>query len=152
MDRMNEELPRGIRVALEALEARTAKRAAAVDVERVAARVVERLRREGAQAPRPVWWVRPAALRFAAAVVVLATAGVLVSRIPSRAPATGRLEVGIAVMDSLNSRQLEAVLEAATELSPVADSAVPVSASASLEDLSEQQLETLLASLSGAEG
>jgi hypothetical protein len=150
MDRMNEEMPRGIRVALEALEARAARRAATVDVERVAARVLERLRREGAPAARQAWWVRPALLRFAAAVVVLVTAGVLVSRIPSRAPAA-RLSVGISAMDSLSSSQLEAVLKAATELSPVADTTLPAS-TASLEDLSEQQLETLLASLNGAEG
>jgi hypothetical protein len=152
MDRMNEEMPRGIRVALEALEARTAKRAATVDVERVAARVLERLRRQGAEAPARVWWIRPAALRLAAAVVVLAAAGLLVSRLPSGAPASAGLTVGITTMDSLSSRQLEAVLEAATEVSPVADSALPASSTASLDDLSEQQLETLLASLNGAEG
>jgi len=153
MDRMKDEMPRGIRVALEALEARTAKRAAAVDPERVAARVLERLRREGDEAPRQVWWFRPAALRFAAAVVVLAAAGLVVSRIPSRGPGSaGGLAVGISAMDSLSSRQLEAVLEAAAEVSPVADSVLPASSAASLDDLSEQQLETLLASLSGAEG
>jgi hypothetical protein len=152
MDRMNDETPRGIRVALEALEARIARRAAAVDVERVAARVLERLRREGGEAPRQVWWVRPAALRFAAAVVVLAAGGLVVSRIPSRGPVSARLSVGISAMDSLSSGQLEAVLEAATEVSPVADTALPASSTASLDDLTEQQLETLLASLNGAEG
>lgn len=152
MDRMNEEMPRGMRDALEVLEARTARRASTVDVERVAARVLERLRRGGAQEPRRVWWVRPAALRVAAAVVVVAAAGYLVSRLPSRGPVSAGLPVGIAAMDSLSSGQLEAVLEAATEVSPVADTALPVSSTASLDDLSEQQLETLLASLNGAEG
>lgn len=152
MDRMNDELPRGIRVALDALEARTARRAAAVDPERVAARVLERLRRGGEEAPRQVWWVRPAALRFAAAVVMLAAAGLVVSRIPSRAPDSVWLQVGISAMDSLSSGQLEAVLQAATEVSPVVDSVLPASFTAPLDDLSEQQLETLLASLNGAEG
>jgi len=152
MDRMNEELPRGLRVALDALEARAAKRAAAVDPERVAARVLERLRRGGAEAPRQVWWARPAALRIAAAVVLLVAAGVVVSRAPSRAPGAVRLEVSISAMDSLSSGQLEAVLQAATEVRAVADSVLPTSSAASLDDLSEQQLETLLASLNGAEG
>jgi len=152
MDRMNDEMPRGMRVALEALEARTARRAAAVDVERVAARVLQRLRREGSEAPRRVWWLRPEALRFAAAVVVLAAAGLAVSRTPLRAPGSARLSVGITAMDSLSSGQLEAVLEAATDVSPVVDPAPPASATVSLDDLSEQQLETLLASLNGAEG
>jgi hypothetical protein len=152
MDRMNEEMPRGIRVALEALEARTARSAGTVDAERVAARVLERLRGEGAAAVRPVWWFRPASLRMAAAVVVLAAAGFLVSRTPSRAPATAGSLVNMSAMDSLSSRQLEAVLEAATSVSAVVDTTLPVSATVSLDDLSEQQLETLLASLSGAEG
>ncbi len=160
MDRMNQdrvnEMPPALRAALQALDARAGRSAERVDVERVAARVLERLRREGAGAegPRRVWWTAPASVRVAAAVVVLAVAG-LVARISTdhgQRAAALRLPVGIAVMDSLSSGQLEAVLEAAGDVRPAADSLVPLTSSGSLDDLSEAQLETLLASLSGAEG
>ena len=159
MDRMTRdheagELPREIEAAWKALDARAAERAARVDVERVAAQVLERLREDGAQARRPRW-MSPAVVRAAAAVVVV-VAGALVANLATdrvQHATALRLPVGIPAMDSLSSGQLESVLEAAGEVRPVADSLPPVSSGglASLDDLSETQLETLLASLGGAE-
>ena len=150
MDRMNDELPPEVGAAWKVLEARAAERAARVDVERVTAGVLERLRREGAEAPR-FRWISPATLRAAAAVVVLVAAGAVV-RLATRSPEAVRLPVGISATDSLTSGQLEAVWEAAGEVSPVVDSLAPAPAGVSLDDLSEAQLEVLLASLNGAEG
>jgi len=151
MDRMSGELPPEIGAAWKALEARTAERAARVDVERVAAGVLDRLRREGAEAPR-FRWMSPVALRAAAAVVVLVAAAAVVRLTTGGRESAVRLPVGIPAMDSLSSRQLEAVWEAAGEVSSAADSVVPASLGGSLDDLSEAQLEVLLASLNGAEG
>ena len=154
MDRMNDELPRELEAALKALETRAAERAARVDVERVAARVLERLRHGGAAPTRRLLWMSPVALRAAAAVVVLVAGGALVTLTRERPQqsASVRLPVTIPAADSLNSGQLEAVLKAAGEVRPVVDTAAPVHSSGSLDDLSEPQLETLLASLNGAEG
>ena len=150
MDRMNDELPPAVGEAWKALEARADQRAARVDVDRVAAGVVERLRREGAR-PSRFRWITPATLRAAAAVVVL-VAGAAVVRLTTRGHEAVRLPVGISAIDSLSSGQLEAVWEATGDVSPVADSVAPASAGTSLDDLSEAQLEVLLASLNGAEG
>ena len=153
MDRMNDELPPEIGAALKALDARAARRAARVDVERVAARVLERLRRGEGERLR-VRWMPPVALRAAAAVVVLAAAGVIASlatRHPQQSASLG-LPVAIPAMDSLNAGQLESVLQAAGEVSPVADSLVPALSGRSYDDLTDDQLQTLLASLSDAQG
>jgi hypothetical protein len=154
MDRMNDELPRRLEAAVKALDVRVAERAGQVDVERVAARVLDRLRRGEAARPRRILWMSPIALRAAAAVVVLAAAGVVVNlTIDHRRPtASLRLPVAIPAMDSLSSGQLEAVLEATGDVRPVADSLVPALSGRSLDDLSDDQLQVLLASLSGAEG
>ena len=79
MDRMNDELPREIEAALKALDARAAEQAARVDVERVAARVLERLRQGEAMPSRRILWMSPVALRAAAAMVLLVAGGALVT-------------------------------------------------------------------------
>ncbi len=149
MDRMKDELPPEIRAAFEALDERARARAARVNVEGVAARVLERLRHE--ESPRR-WWLAPAALRAAAAIAVVVAAGAVVTltRRPEASTAL-RLPVSIPAADSLDSGQLEAVVKAAGEVRPVVDSAAAAS-SGSYDDLSDQQLEALLASLKGAEG
>ena len=154
MDLMNDELPPELETALKALDARASQRAARVDVERVAARVVERLRQGEASPSRRMLWMSPVALRAAAAVVVLVAGGALVTltmQHPQQS-ASVKLPVTIPAADSLNPGQLEAVLQAAGEVRPVVDTAAPVISSGSWDDLSEPQLETLLASLKGAEG
>ncbi len=152
MDRVNGELPPEIGAALKALDERASAQAARVDVERVAARVLERLRH--AEAPRRWWGMPPAALRAAAAVVLLVAAGAVVMVTMKGPPpqAALRLPVSIPAADSLDSGQLEAVVKAAGEVRPVVDSSPPTVSSGPYDDLSEQQLETLLASLKGAEG
>ena len=151
MDRMNDDLPPEVAAALARLDARARARAARVDVEGVAARVLERLRQE--EAPQRRWWPAPAALRVAAAAVVLAAAGAIATlSVRAPQPVTAmRLPLLIPAADSLDSGQLEAVVKAAGEVRPAVDSAAPAVSSGSYEDLSEQQLETLLASLKGAE-
>ncbi len=145
MDPMNAELPDKLAAAVRALDARAAAHAAQVSPDRVASRVLERLRREGAADSR-IWWMSPVALRAAAAVVLLVAAGWTVSAVRQHsAQAAVRLPVSIPV-DSLSAQQLEAVLKAAGEVR--AANFVPVtSSSGSLDRLSEQQLQQVLASL-----
>ncbi len=164
MDRMKDELPPEIAAAWKALDERAAARAARVDVEAVAARVVERLRHEAPASRFRAAWLTPRAMRVAAAVVVV-VAGVAVASLATRRSwqsTAMRLPVGIPAMDSLSSTQLESVLQAAGEVGPAEDSAAavpaatdsvaPLSSGVSLEDLSEAQLEQVLASMSPGEG
>jgi len=153
MDRMTDDLPPEIAAALKALDERARSRAARLDVEGVAARVLERLRHEQA-APRRLLWMPPLALRAAAAAVMVVAAGAVVMLTLNRPQQTAalRLPVSIPAVDSLDSGQLEAVVKAAGEVRPVVDSSAPTASNGSYDDLSEQQLETLLASLKGAEG
>lgn len=151
MDPMTDELPRQIEAAFQALDARAAGQAARVNADRVAARVLERLRREGVE-PRRAWWMRPAALRVAAGLVILMAAGATVSRVLDHtSTAAIRLPVAIPAMDSLNTGQLEAVLRAAGEVRASNFESVSASNEA-LDGLSEQELQKLLASLDDAEG
>lgn len=152
MDRMNDELPPEIAAAFKALDERAGARAARVDVENVAARVLERLRHE--DAPRRWRWPSPSALRVAAAAVLVVAAGAVVAVRMEQPQQTAalKLPVSIPAADSLDSGQLEAVVKAAGEVRPAVDSSAPAVSSGSYDDLSDQQLETLLASLKGAEG
>ncbi len=164
MDRMNEELPPEIAAAWKALDERAAASAAQLDVERVAAGVLERLRREEAAPRFGVRWLTPRVLQVAVVVVVVVAAAVVVAlSMGRRPPATAlRLPVGIPAMDSLSSTQLESVLQAAGEVEPLADTAAslsqavdsvaPLSWGVSLDDLSETQLEEVLASINPGEG
>ncbi len=151
MDRLNEELTGKLAAAVRALDARAGERAARVDAGRVAGRVLERLRREGAVEPRRVWGMSPAALRVAAAALIIVAGGVtfgVVRRSPEQAAI--RLPVAIPV-DSLSTGQLESVLQAAGEVR--ASNFVPVAASnEALDSLSEQQLQKLLTSLEDVAG
>jgi hypothetical protein len=142
---MKAELPEQLEAAVRALEARSAAQAARVSPERVAARVVERLRREGMVEAR-VWWLRPAALRVAAAAVLVVAAGWTVSVVRQHSTqAAVRLPVTIPV-DSLSTGQLQSVLDAVDEVH--SHNFGPVAASnGSLDNLSEQQLQQVLASL-----
>ena len=146
MDPMNAELPGKLEAAVRALDARAAARSARVSPDRVASRVLERLRREGMVEAGQVWWLRPAALRAAAAVVLVVAAGWTVSVMREHAGQTAlRLPVTTAV-DSLSTGQLEAVLQAVSEVrsgnfEPVAPS------NEALDSLSEEQLQQVLRSL-----
>jgi len=145
MDPMSREVPEKLEAALRSLEARAAARSARVNPERVAAKVLERLRREGMVEAR-VWWMRPAALKVAAAAVLVVAAGWTATAVRHHATETAvRLPVTIPV-DSLSTGQLESVLQAAGQVrsanfGPLAPS------NGSLDSLSEQQLQQVLASL-----
>jgi hypothetical protein len=153
MDRMNDELPPEMRAAFRALEERAAAQAGRVDVDRVAARVLERLR-SGEVERRRILWMSPVALRAAAAVLVLAAGGLIVTLATDHSQQTASLQLPVTIpaMDSLSAGQLEWVLQAAGEVRAVADSVAPALSGRSLDDLTEDQLQTLLASLGGAEG
>jgi hypothetical protein len=153
MDRMTDRaLPPALEAALEELDARATARAARVDVEAVAARVRERLRHEAAPERRVLGMPRRA-LRIAAAVAVLAAAGAVVTLTRPRPRQTAALQLPVTIpAAALDTAQLEAVLKAAGEVRPVVDTVAPAAASGSYDDLSERQLQTLLASLKGAEG
>ncbi len=153
MDPVRDELPLEMAAAVRNLDARAAARAARVDVERVAEQVVERLRREGLAEPKRLAWLTPRALRIAAAVVVVAAAGATIKlAVPRPVPVPLPLPQVQAAIDSLSTGQMESVIKAAGEVR--ASGAVPAQAlsGSSYDDLSDQQLQTLLASLGGAEG
>jgi len=127
-----------LREAARRLGARAAER---VDVERTAQAVVARLREER-QAPRQRWARLPASwLRIAAALVLLAGAGLVARALrgPGGAPQVEAIDLG-----DLSPDQLRELLDAVDE--PGAQE--PVAAQdVGLEDLTPQQLRTLLASL-----
>ena len=157
MDRMNEDrldegLPPALDAALRTLDARAAGQAARVDVDRVATRVLDRLLHGDVERPWRLLGMSPAALRAAAAVIVVAAAGLVVHAADQARPAEAlHLPAVMPAMDSLSAGQLEVLLDATAQLQPVADTTAPAATNASLDDLTEAQLQTLLASLEGAE-
>jgi len=147
MDPVNDGLPERLAAAMRELETRALQRSARVSAERVAARVEDRLRREGAVRSPRVWWLRPATLRVAAAVVLVVAAGWTVRLTHVAGPqAAVRLPVVMPAIDSLTTGQLESVLEAAGEVR-AANFGPVLPSNGSLDSLSEQQLQMVLASL-----
>lgn len=154
MDPVNE-LPSEIAQALSALEAEASRRAARLDVERVAARVVARLR----QAPegRLTFLVRmmtvPGLLRVAAAALVIVAAGTVTTVMVRHGtvPVAATLPLPEPVADSLDRTQAEALLRAVDELRAV-NAVTPHGTSAvTVEDLSEQELRALLQAMQSSE-
>jgi len=148
MDAMtDDELPDELARALETLDERAAKRARAVDASRVARLVVERLRRESEQAQRPQW-VRHwrAVAMAAAAAVVLAAVGVALFRIQAHRGAAPVASTALPVEldpQTLAEGQGEALLKAVEEI-PAAAAQETEPAIGSVEELNEQELQTLL--------
>ena len=103
-------------------------------------------------AATPAWWVRPAWLRIAAAVVLLLGGSVVYRGIRLAAPAA---PVVVWLTDEgvsdLSSEQLRALLQSFEQpILPVAQDEGPASSQeAGLEDLSAGQLRELLHSLEG---
>jgi len=122
-----------------------ARAAARLDVERAATAVLQRLRERPAE--QPVWWIRPAWLRLAAAVVLVVGVGVLYRdlRPPASQPdaTTPAAEAGLT---ELSSDQLRGVLQALDQVDEVAPAS---SQEAGLEELDSAQLRELLRSLEG---
>jgi len=143
MDELNE-LPKRIRDALDARDARAARAAAGLDAERIAVRVLERLRSEPAELPARRW--TRAAIRVAAALAVL-VAGVVVARQQIQRPGSERaLVVGaLDALDALNAQQAESVLAAVEQLRAVDTTALATAtASLTVDDLTEAELRALL--------
>ena len=117
-----------------------------LDVERVAAGVVARLRADRAlgQAHRPAWWPTPMLLRLAAALVMLVGGGVLVRgalRHPTPQPTA---TATVPVLRDLTDDELIEVFDSLGVEAPVHDGLA-----AGLENLNEAQLKELLSLMEG---
>jgi hypothetical protein len=153
MDDLNA-LPDDLRRALEALDARSARRARAVDPARIAQQVVARLRTEPIEMPadrRRHWTARPVA-RAAAAAVLLLVGGVLVRQRLAEGPtATASLPVGVVAESALADDG--GVVATAVDSLLVVNARDTAASIVSVEDLTVTELETLLSELSsGSEG
>lgn len=127
----------------ESLGERAAER---LDVERVAAGVVARLRadRAQAQAPRRVWWAPPTLLRLAAALVVL-IAGGTVARVALHHPeAQSTAVVAVPMLRELTDDELIEVFDSLGVEAPVYEGLAT-----GLESLNEAQLKELLRLMEG---
>jgi len=122
-----------------------------LDVDRIAARVVERLRSDTSSEARPSW-IQPAWLRIAAAVVIVVGGAVVVSQLtPGRRPGVSPAHAAHLVADDLSdlsADELQAVLASFDDLTTVDSVAVPESSN-DLRELDAQQLRAVLRSLEG---
>jgi len=129
---------------LQELAQRLGTRAAErLDVERTAQAVVARLQEEARGPARPSVWSQPAWLKIAAALVVVAGAGVVARGVwPARPGAGAPVEtVDLSDMSAPQLRELLRSVEQPGAPEPVSSQDV------GLEDLSPAQLRALLASL-----
>jgi len=129
---------------LQELAQRLGTRAAErLDVERTAQAVVARLQEEARAPARPSVWRQPAWLKIAAALVVVAGAGVVARGVwPARPGAAAPVEtVDLSDMSAPQLRELLRSVEQPGAPEPVSSQDV------GLEDLSPAQLRALLASL-----
>lgn len=117
-----------------------------LDVERVAARVVERLRTEPpAGRPPSPWWVQPGWMRAAAVVVVMLGGGLLAREwLPAGSPHPAHF-----VADDLSDLSADQLREVLGSLDQALDDATVEPSDDDLNDLTTEQLETLLRSLEG---
>ena len=115
-----------------------------LDVERVAAAVVERLRDEPAVATRPAW-MQPAWLRIAAAVVLLVGGGLVWRQLGNPGVPHAAHFVTDDLTD-LSADQLRDVLNTLDETLNQDSTTLP---DGDLEDLDAQQLQAVLRSLEG---
>jgi hypothetical protein len=115
-----------------------------LDVERVAARVVARLREDRAAARRPAraWWSSPRVLRLAAALAVLVTGGILV-----RGVWENGAEPGLMVAPMLRDLSADELTEVYDSLG--VEAPVHEGVAVGLESLSEAQLSELLRLMEG---
>ena len=114
-----------------------------LDVDRAAHAVVARLREEARAPARPSVWSQPAWLRIAAALVIVAGAG-LVARAMWQTPSGAPAPVETVDLGDMSAPQLRELLQSLEQ--PGAPEPVS-SQDVGLEDLSPAQLRTLLASL-----
>jgi hypothetical protein len=117
-------------------------RAEALDLERVAKGVVERLRGEAVavRSSRPVWWA-PRLVRLAAAVVLFLAGGILFSNLPRGGERVARPVVP--QLYELSEEQLVEILDSLAFEMPVFERVV------GLSDLDEVELRELLRAMEG---
>lgn len=121
-----------------------AARAERVDVERIARGVVAGLREQPHS--RRVWWVRPAMLRIAAAVVLLLGAG-LVWR--GRVQPTAPVHPDHYIFEDLNGLSSDELRDVLSTLDQTLQEGIDVPAEDDLNDLSPEQLRAVLQSIEG---
>lgn len=115
-----------------------------LDVDRIAALVVERLRSEPARTSGPSW-IQPAWLRIAAAMLVLVGGGLVLRQVWSPTT-THRAHFVTDDLTDLTADQLRDVLNTLDETLDLGSTTLP---EADLEDLDAQQLRAVLRSLEG---
>jgi hypothetical protein len=150
------ELPDDLERALRELDSRAAHRSAHVSPERVASRVLARLRAEPAEevgAGALTWAQSRRWVGLAAAAVLMVTGGAVAVRLLQPA---GAAPVAVPVvaqgLDSLDVAGLERVLLVTDEVRPQAAGPVQVSAGGTWDDLSEAQLRAVLQAVQQSEG
>ncbi len=115
-----------------------------LNVERVAERVVARLRSDR-ERPR-LWWSTPTVWRAAAAAALLVTGGVLVRHALERRPSEQVANAGTPVLRGLSTDELEEVFDSLALEAPVHEVA---GGGGGLESLTEAQLKELLRMMEG---
>jgi hypothetical protein len=151
------ELPNDLERALRDLDARALRRAGSVDPDRVALRVVARLRteseREVAVSARP--WARVLSTRWvglaAAAVVVVLAGTVAVSVLGPRGGTGVAVPVVAQALDSLDVQGLERLLSVTGQVRPVAVEPATAQGNEAWDDLSEEQLRAVLQAVQHSE-
>ena len=152
-ENLNDQLPGEIAGALRKLERDAAQRAMSVDAGRVAARVLARLREEPATPLRAPRW-NLVALRIAAVLALLVVAGALAKRfvfVPRGGTEVATLSVVPASVDSFAPADATALLGAVEDAHDAAGGVLPAT-TVLVEDLSEQELETLLKTMDSSGG
>jgi hypothetical protein len=139
----------GSDAALRAVAERLGRAAAErVDVERTAERVVARLREDARRARQLRRWLEPTGLRIAAALVIVAGAGLVARGLWRASPGQPvAAESTTGELAELSAAQLRELL--GTVDRPAADQDVVLAQDVDLDDLSAAQLRALLASLEG---
>ncbi len=117
-----------------------------LDVERVAAGVVARLRadRVAAEQPQRAWWAAPIVLRLAAAVAVLIGGGVLVRGVLEHHAPRPAAAVSAPMLRDLSADELIEVFDSLAIEAPVHEGLA-----VGLENLNEAQLQELLRLMEG---
>jgi hypothetical protein len=153
------ELPVELVRAWRVLDADAARRAARVDAQAVASRVVARLREDAEPAVlprvRPGRWTLPAMpgwarVTAAAAMVVVVAGSVVLGVLRSGGDRAVAVPVGAVALDSLNAQELETLLRVTADVRPVPTAAEPVAGS--WDDLSESQLRAVLQAMQQVQG
>jgi len=115
-----------------------------LEVERVAAGVVARLRADRMQAPQRWRWMAPAWLRLAAALAVLIAGGALVRGALHRPASEPTAVVAAPMLGDLTNDELVEVFDSLSVEAPVHEGLA-----VGLESLNEAQLEELLRLMEG---